>query len=232
MVKLYLWCLLLMYGLVSKSQTCETYFPFTRGSEFEQKNYNEKNKLVSTGVYRILESKEISGGIEAKVHSDIFDAKNKIVSTADYRVICNNGDLEIDMRSFLTPEMMSQYQNMEMKIEDAFINIPSRAQAGASLKDGKMKAEIFNDGQLFTIINIDVTNRKIVGIENITTTAGAFDAVKISYDVKIESSTMGIKIPVLYSILEWYVKGLGPVKSESYTKNGKLKGTTVMTKVP
>ena len=71
-------------------------------------------------------------------------------------------------------------------------------------------------------ISAEVTNRKVEAIENVTVKAGTFKAYKFTSDVN--SSTMGINVKA--KNIDWYVKGIGAVKTESYDKNGKLQSRT------
>ena len=71
-----------------------------------------------------------------------------------------------------------------------------------------------------------ITNRKVEAIETITTAAGTFDCVKISYDV--ESKMM---FTIKAKGAEWYALETGLVKSESYDAKGKLTGSQELVKL-
>ena len=77
-----------------------------------------------------------------------------------------------------------------------------------------------------TIMNmsVSITNRKVEAVENITTPAGTFECYKITYDVATK-----MMINVKMKATEWYAKNVGMVKSESYTSDGKLAGSTLLT---
>lgn len=68
-----------------------------------------------------------------------------------------------------------------------------------------------------------ITFRKSEANKSTTTPAGTFDCFKISYDSEIKA---GLKMTV--KGVEWVAKNIGVVRSESYDKNGKLTGYTVM----
>ena len=59
-----------------------------------------------------------------------------------------------------------------------------------------------------------------------TCPAGTFDCIQLSQKVALK---MGINIEA-YS-KEWYAEDIGMVRSESYTKNGKLTGYSLLTKL-
>ena len=76
-------------------------------------------------------------------------------------------------------------------------------------------------------VTMDITNRKILGNETITTSAGTFVCKKVSYDFE---SKIGF-IKVKGSGIEWHSEDKAIVKSESYNKKGKLTGSQELTKI-
>ena len=75
-------------------------------------------------------------------------------------------------------------------------------------------------------MTIEIVNRVVESIEEVTTPAGTFECFKLNYDVK---SKIGF-IKQNYKNSVWYAKGIGAVKTETYDKKGKLDGTTLLTK--
>jgi len=71
-------------------------------------------------------------------------------------------------------------------------------------------------------VSADVTNRKVEAIEDVSVKAGTFKGYKFTSDVN--SSALGIKIKA--KNIEWYAKGIGTVKTETYDKNGSLQSHT------
>lgn len=65
-----------------------------------------------------------------------------------------------------------------------------------------------------------------MGREQVSTTAGKFDCVKISYlkRTKIVLKSTNVRVT------EWYAKGIGLVKSETYDMEGSLKAKTMLVK--
>lgn len=73
-------------------------------------------------------------------------------------------------------------------------------------------------------ITVNIINRKVEGTEEITTPAGTFSCVKISYDVVVKSI-----MKISSKVIDWYAKDVGVVRSENYRSNGKLTGYSIMT---
>lgn len=71
-----------------------------------------------------------------------------------------------------------------------------------------------------------VTNRKVIGKESVTTPAGTFECYKISYDIATK-----MMINMKTKATEWYARGTGLIKSETYSTDGKLMGSNVLTSI-
>lgn len=67
-------------------------------------------------------------------------------------------------------------------------------------------------------LSTNIINRRVEAIEDIAVPAGSFQCFKLTGD--IIATVMGKKANS--STAEWYAKGVGVVKSETYDKNGKL----------
>ena len=74
---------------------------------------------------------------------------------------------------------------------------------------------------------ITISGAAYMGEEQISTTAGKFDCIKITYlkrtKVVLKSTT--------HRVTEWYAEGIGLVKSESYDMKGKPAGKTLLVKI-
>jgi hypothetical protein len=115
---------------------------------------------------------------------------------------------------------------MQVTGEAKYLVYPLNVKAGQTLEDGTMTMNITNDGHQMGDMQMDITNRKVEQAETISTPAGSFDCFRISYDAMVKIKMMGIGFPVRMHVIEWFsAKIARPVKSETYTKNGKLAGT-------
>ena len=100
------------------------------------------------------------------------------------------------------------------------------------MDDGAMTMNITNNGSQMGEMQMDITNRKVEQQETLTSTAGSFDCFRISYDAMVKMKMMGIGFPVHMHVIEWFSPKLArQIKSETYTKNGKLAGTTELVSI-
>ena len=100
-----------------------------------------------------------------------------------------------------------------------------------TLKDASVTVTVYNGTALFSTMKINISNRLVASQESITTPAGTFNCFKITQDIKVESIMMGMTIPISMKSAEYYAAGTGLVKSQSFDKNGKLSGYSLLTKL-
>ena len=87
-------------------------------------------------------------------------------------------------------------------------------------------------GGLKSSLSFKEENRKVAGKETVTSPAGSWEAFVISYDGNMKTRMAGIGLPAFnFTVKEWFVPGMGIVKSETYSKNGKLVGSTLLTAI-
>ncbi len=220
----YLFSLLFIFLINSANgQTCEGYFPLTKGAIMELTSFNDKNKpqTVCTTTIQTVENK--GNDVNLTLHADIVDEKNKPVSKIDYDARCNEGSFFINMKSLISSDQLKAWESMTVKIDANDVSYPLNYTAGQKLEDASLKVDVFMNDMKMPGMTINVTDRTVVGTETITTPAGTFECVKIS-------ATQKVKYIIGYEMhtVEWLSKGNGIVRSESY-KGEKLKGYTLLT---
>ena len=139
---------------------------------------------------------------------------------------CENGVFYVDMDSYMDEETMAAYETMEVTVEATDMGYPSVMTAGQVLKDASLTAAIANQGVTMFTMKIDITNRKVLGSEKLTTPAGTFDCIKITHDV---STRLIMKISATSVI--YLSREIGVVKTESFNKKGKLVSYDILTKI-
>jgi len=209
-------------GIVA--QDCPMYYPDQENTQMEYKQYDKKGNLSGSSVQKIIAIRKSAGSTEAEIASEHFDAKGKSLGSVTLTAKCENGVFFIDMKNYMSPESMESYEDMEMTIEGGNLEMPWTMKAGDVLKNGDLKMSFASGGMTIMNMSVSITNRKVEAVENITTPAGTFECYKITYDVATK-----MMINVKMKATEWYAKNVGMVKSESYTSDGKLAGSTLLT---
>ena len=195
---------------------CSDYYPMAEDTKFKLTSFKPNGKITSATNYLITNSENTALGQNATYTTEIEDDKGEVTATASYDVVCENGVVLIDFRSLMGPDVYSQFPDMEMEVSGTALEFPNNLQEGQSLPDADLLA-VINMSPIKMRLTFIMTNRQVVGQETITTPAGTFECIVITYDYE---SKFGVK--VTGSTKQWLAKGVGLVKQEDMNKKGKM----------
>lgn len=223
--------LLSFFGLSAFAQNCDFYMPFVKNKGVQYQSYSAKDKLTGSNETIVKDVKTEDGFLVATMISKAFDPKGKPVNEGEYVVKCAGNVIMIDIRSMIDPKTMAGFEGMEMKMEAEDMELPSQLSVGSTLKDARMKMTVINNGINFMEMIFEITSRKVEAKETITVPAGTYEVYKISYNTFVETKTMGIPIRVRGKAVEYFAKGVGSVKTETFDDKGRSQGYTVLSKI-
>jgi hypothetical protein len=233
MKSLFALCVLLFLSFAMSAQNCSGYY-YLSSSEVQMTTYDKKGNESGKITYTISGVAKTNNTTSANFVSQMVDEKGKKLSSSAGIYKCSGDNLYIDARVSMPQEQMAAYKDMEVKANEAFIEYPAGVQSGQSLKDANVKMEVHNKGSIFSVLTLDATNRKVAGKESITTPAGTWECWKITYDGRFRATIggpSGIGVPFNFKAIEWFAPGFGIVKTETFNKNEKLLGSTLITSV-
>jgi len=207
------------------SQDCSNYYFLQNNKTIEMTISNNKGKESGKMTYVVSDSKKNGGSITATINSEFVDANGKTITKATNNVKCENGVIQMDMKTFIPPVQMEQMKTGEAKATDVYLEYPANMNVGDQLKDGQFNMDYESSSGLKSSIEISITERKVEGKETATTPAGTWECYKISAKNKIVSKIAGIGFPIRMDVVEWFAPGFGIVKTES--KTGKTEITSI-----
>jgi hypothetical protein len=212
--------------MVLSAQDCDPYFITEKGAIRELTSYNKKDKLTGRTRQKVLDIKENDDGMSITVEVSSYDKKDELTFSEDMTMTCRNGVFTVDMKNYLNYNMMAGLEEVTVNIEATDLEMPSDLNQGTELKDGYIHVAASNMG--IPVINMEVRifDRTVEGKETITTPAGTFDCIKLSYQTEVR--TIGKYVA---KSIEWFAVDIGPVRMESYDKNNNLTGYTVLTEL-
>lgn len=209
---------------VMAQSNCSKYYPFGEGHVSEYEMLNKKGKTEGTMKYTVSNVNNSGGSTTATINSELFDKKGKSVMSSAFDMSCNGSTVTMDFKSLMNADMMKQFENSEVNITGTNVELPNTLSAGQTLPDADMNI-VVNMGGMNLNMTTDITDRKVVGTETITTPAGTFDCVVIS-----QSSSGKMMMAKFNSTQKtWLAEGVGMVKTEDYNAKGKLQSNTVLT---
>ena len=207
------------------SQDCSNYYFLQNNKTIEMTVSNKNGKESGKMTYAVLDSKKNGSSITATINSEFVDAKGKTITKASNNVKCENGVMQMDMKTFIPPAQLEQMKPSEAKATDVYLEYPANMNVGDQLKDGQLNMDYESASGLKSSIEISITERKVEGKETVTTPAGTWECYKISAKNKIVSKTAGVEFPIKMDVNEWFAPGFGIVKTES--KTGKTEITSI-----
>lgn len=216
---------ILFIALKVNAQECEGYFLDQKGKAVETTFYNAKDKEVSRTISEVVD-------IQSKGEETVFNMKATTTSPdldepieTQFDLICEGGNFHIDMSDVLDPAMLNAYQSMEVDMKSENLSFSKNMNVGDLLSPAKITITVSNAGIKIMTMTVEILDRKVESSEKITTPAGTFDCLLITYTMKTNAGI--IKSESMNK--EWYAKDIGTVKSETYNKKMKLESWSQIT---
>lgn len=212
------------------------YFCTTQGTELHYVNYDEAGQSLSNETVTVYNVVKNASGESAQYLAKIVTNKTK--NNTSYTLYNWNYDGNVttcqedlmygpyiksdsDPAKYDSKARQAMAEELKLKGDNSF-TIKKHASAGESIPD---RTYSLISNMLKNEINI--SGAAYMGEEKVSTTAGKFDCIKISYlkRTKIVLKTETVRVT------EWYAEGIGLVKSESYNTKGGPDGKTILVKI-
>lgn len=207
---------------IISAQDCDLYIPVEEGTTLTYKITNDKGKETSSIKQTLITKAETPTGTEFLIQQDVKNDKDVLTNTLKYK--CEGNRFLFDMNSFIDKKTLESYKDMKVEMTIDEVDIPIGVTAGTTLKDGSIIMKVVSEGPIQMSIKTLITNRKVEAIETITTPAGTFECLKLTQTI---TTDMGMA-KVTIKTVDWISKNVGTVKSESYSKAGKLTSTMTL----
>ena len=231
MKKIIMIAALLLTGITGRAQ----YFCSIENAELNYVNYDEVGQSISDVTSLVKGVKTEGDTKEVVYHNKIVTTKSKNNTSYSLvnwsydgnKTVCNedmmygfyiDADRDPDAYDQIAQKLMKDERKYE---GSASFEIPDGITAGTAMEERSykyLKNMLKNEFKISGVI--------MLGDEQVSTTAGKFDCIKISYlkRTKIVLKTTTVRVT------EWYSKGVGLVKSETHDMQGALKGKTLLVK--
>ncbi len=205
------------------AQNCNDFYSFKTGTSIEYIHNNAKGKMESISKMTVSDVSTTDGIVTLKTDNVFYDDKEKETYKFQQTYYCQDGNITFDMSNMFDPKTMEGYKDMQVSMTSDKLDLPNSLSVGQTLKEGNATMVISNQGMKLMTMSVHVFNRKVDSKETITVPAGTYNCYKITYDV--ESKVM---FKIQGKAAEWYAKGVGMVKQETYDSKGKITGSTLL----
>ncbi|MBD2703013.1 hypothetical protein IC229_20370 [Spirosoma sp. BT702] len=206
-------------------------FTFKKGASFEMSTFSAKDKPTGKIQYEVKDVKKEGPSTIIDMMAVFQDDKGNQRPPFNIRYTCTGNELIADMSGMMQAMQTTAMKDAEMKMKANKLVYPGKFSVGQKLSDGQMEVEMVSSGSTMMTMNMVMTNRQVEGQESLTTPAGTFSTYKITSDTSFESRVMGIPIRNSMKTVSYRAENqILDVKAETYNKNGKLMGYTLLTK--
>lgn len=223
-------------GLLMFHSMQAQYFCTKQGTELHYVNYDEAGQSISNGTVTVTSSEKNGNGQKATYYMKLVN--NKAKNNTSYTLFnwSYDGQNTVCQEDLMYGPYIEEDLDPDKYDEKArALFLEKRKFKGDNsfvIKDGAKGGESIPERSYSLIANmlkneVTISGAAYMGSDSISTTAGKFGCIKISYlkrtKILVKSETE--------RITEWYAKGVGLVKSESYDMKGKLNGKSLLVKI-
>jgi hypothetical protein len=204
----------------AKQSACDyPYFPMRKGASWE---YTQGDQTISQKVTGVTGD---ANNATATLQIDIGQA----ASVTGEWTCSPDGVTSSVFTDFQIPDAAASGAQIKMTSNSGALLLPPEKLApGATWNsDYTMAVSMDAGGQAFNMTYEVHQEHAAVGVETITTTAGAFDAIRVEVKGKIAITGLPANLPaglmpseIPIGSTEWYARGVGLVRSTSTTGQG------------
>lgn len=226
MKKLLFFTTMIFLGIVLQAQ--ETFFPTKEGTVLVYKSFDKKDKLTSQIRYTIQKVQTNGSDIDITYLCESMDPKDKPLFKEEITIHQKGDKVYFDMGNFINKSAFVQNGQLspDVEVKGNEMEVPLNPQPGDVLPNANVEMSV-KMGFVSMKMLADITNRKVEAQEEITVKGGTFNSYRFSCDVN--ASAMGIKSKT--KNMDWYAKGIGTIKTESYDKSGSLLSRTELVEI-
>lgn len=210
------------------------YFCTTEGVQLQYVNYDEAGQSISNETM-LVTNVEKNDKVTAQYYSKIVNNNSKTSYTLfdwsydGFQTVCQEDLLygpyiesDLDPAKYDSAARKVMSDDRKFKGDNSFV-IKDDAKGGESIPDRS-----YSLIQNLLKNDVNISGAAYMGTETVSTTAGKFaDCVKISY---LKRTKVVLKSQTI-RVTEWYAKGVGLVKSESFDTKGNPAGKTILVKI-
>ena len=196
------------------------YFATQPGSQASFRVYDNKGDLMGSYDETIKSIRaESTDDIFVVLEQVYFDKDGKHLfkdKSSNLSLYVKDGEVTVNIET-IKKGMTTQ----DLMMKGCVIYVPSDIRAGEELPDRSLSIKIGSIGG-----TVELTERKVLGMEKVTVPAGTFQAAKVQEKQKTRVAIVTEEV----TIITWMVKDLGCVRQESYDSKGRLIHTIEMVK--
>jgi hypothetical protein len=199
------------------AQGSALFFPLVKDASYKLVSTTKKGKQSSSEIHKVVSVESIASGTKGTIECSSFDPKDKPITTFTYVVEVNDRTTKIDWRSRLNGIQNAIPAPLMKDGSPCYLELPNSPQVGQTFPDCTVTFEKGRARYEATFYEI-----KITGKESIAINGTSYEAYVIEYGF-LTTLKEGLLVKFNKFHKDWYVPGMGLVKSTSANSSQKPK---------
>jgi hypothetical protein len=195
------------------------FFPLVKDASYKLVSTNKKGKPTSSEIHKVVSVESVPSGTKATFECSSFDPKGKPITTYNYVVEASDKTTKIDWRSRLNGIQNAVPVPLMKDGSPCYLELPNNPQIGQTFPDCTItfeKGKARYEAMFYEI--------KIAGKESITVNGTSHEAYIVEYGF-LTTLKEGLLVKFNKYHKDWYVPGIGLVKSTSAGSSQKPEST-------
>lgn len=200
---------------------CGGYYYFAEDKRIETTTLGERGEVTNRKMMTIQAERVTPQAAEARLTTRTIDARGAAAPVIT-RARCENGDLLLDLTSSLPArkESLSSPRAVMLRYP-ASIRIGQQLESRVDFDlDGETRGKAMKVG-------FSLADRRVSDSVTIDTPAGRRQAFVIRSALNVKFRVIGIAIPMRYDLVEYFVPGLGVMRTEAMQGGKVVERSTV-----
>lgn len=204
-----------LWGLLAQ-EDCSNITTFAPGDHWVYQWYGA-NEQPSFSSY--AEVVNVSESETSEVAVTIINAYADTVYNGSYFVECTDVGLYQDLLAKLTPDMLQSLNGLEIKTGEHGWVIPHNIKAGDHIPQAYSHIAGYDGSAKIIDLDIAIGPVNIHDREDLTTPAGGFPCVTMSYELWVTQM-----IRKRFRLRDWFAPGVGIIRREVFNHKGQFYG--------
>jgi len=194
---------LILISLKLFAQDCSQYVYMQKGKTIESTAYTGNGAVMSKSVSFVADVSTVNGTTTGTVVAESFDRNGNSRGKRNISYKCTGGSFSYDMSA-------ANSQQGSTKFNTGNMAYPAGMKVGDHFNDFNVQMEM-NIGGKTVQSDSKITDRTVVAQESVTTPAGTWNCLKITYNSTVTMQGMNMP-PQTIKTTEWYVPNFGIVQ--------------------
>lgn len=207
----------------ARAQGCNPGLELRPRHELEYHTFeNKKKKPAYIARHRVLSLEQLEDRTLAHLKCVFYEADLDLIRSFDYFIGCKDNLLILDKEVLSDPENLVLFEDKTFTFDGKNLHYPAHVQPGDTLRRAVHTVQVSTGAVKMANVETALVNRRVEGIQELSTPAGTFRCYKISYQHELRRGNEEMRFTRRKCMVEYVVPGLGPIRSEEYSKRGKL----------